>query len=88
MEKEQTGFPNYQCGKHCPGTGQLSRQNSNPESSLGWLASWMAQAAGREPVYFLHPTRVAHNRLYGWGGGVFKTTPQWTVNTEGKNKKP
>lgn len=58
------------CGKHCPGTDRLSRQNRNPARSPRWPTSWMAQATGQEPVYFLHPNGVAYNRLYGFGGGL------------------
>lgn len=59
----------FKCGKHCPGTDRLSRQNRNPARSPRWPTSWMAQATGQEPVYFLHPNGVAYNRLYGLGGG-------------------
>lgn len=70
MEKGQTGFPNEQCGKHCPGPDQLSRQNRNPASSQGWSA--MAQATRAGTCLLSPPPPGSHTidfKAFFFGGG-------------------
>lgn len=39
------------------------KQESGEQPRAGQLAGWQHRQPGQEPVYFPHPTRVAHNRL-------------------------